>query len=111
MSAGSKPPAAVDSMHTSTGGRCSFGTSAPLLTRAPRMHFREPVKEVRLSYRSWSNSSGRHRPGQKHYPHASLDLLQCPPCACESLLLFLRLPPGRDVATELDVVGLLSANL
>ena len=32
--AGSKPPAAKDSMRTSTGGRCGFGASAPSLTRA-----------------------------------------------------------------------------
>ena len=39
MPASSKPPAADDSMRTSTGRRCGFGASAPSLTRAPSMNF------------------------------------------------------------------------
>ena len=34
-----KPPATDDSMRSSTDGRCDFGPSAPLLTRALPMHF------------------------------------------------------------------------
>ena len=34
-----KPKAVDGSMHTSKGGRCGFGTSAPLLTRASPTHF------------------------------------------------------------------------
>ena len=41
--AGSKPPAADDSMRVSMGGRCGFGASELLLTRASPMH----VSEVR----------------------------------------------------------------
>ena len=36
--AGSKPPAADDSMRTSTSGRCGFGASAPFSTRASSLH-------------------------------------------------------------------------
>ena len=39
MTAGSRSSVSNDSMCTSTGGRCSFGTSAPSLTKASRMHF------------------------------------------------------------------------
>ena len=37
--AGSKPPAADDSIRTPMGGICGFGASAPLLIRAAPMHF------------------------------------------------------------------------
>ena len=33
------PPAVGDSMRTSTGGKCGFGTSAPSLTRPSPMQF------------------------------------------------------------------------
>ena len=39
MSAEIKPPAVDDNMRTSTGGRCGFGVSAPLLIRASSMPF------------------------------------------------------------------------
>ena len=42
--AGSKPPEADDSMRTSTGGRCGFGASAPLLSRAAHMYFLGAIK-------------------------------------------------------------------
>ena len=51
------------------------------------------------------------RPGPKRYPGASLDLLQRPQYACESTCLFLRLPPWRDVDTELDAAVLLNNGL
>ena len=35
----SKPPSVDGSMHTSSGGRCGFGASAPSLTRVLPMHF------------------------------------------------------------------------
>ena len=37
--AGIKPLAADDGIRTSTGGKCGFGASTPLLTRASPMHF------------------------------------------------------------------------
>ena len=36
---GNRPSAADDSIHPSTGGKCGFGFSAPLLTKASPMHF------------------------------------------------------------------------
>ena len=82
--------------------------------RRPGRHLwivQEP--EVQWSpHRSWSDASGRDRPGQKSpYPRPLLDLLQGPPYACESWCLVLRLPLWRDVAAELHAPGLLSANL
>ena len=57
VSAGSKPPAVDDSMRTSMGGRCGFG-SAPSSTRASSMKFeraRSSAVVLKLV-----NSSGRH---------------------------------------------------
>ena len=42
--AGIKPPAADDSMRTSTSGKQGFGASAPSLTRASPMQFSEPKR-------------------------------------------------------------------
>ena len=42
--AGVKPPAADDSMRTSTGRRCGFGASVPLLTRASPILFLGAIK-------------------------------------------------------------------
>ena len=80
---GSKPPATV-SVRVSTSERHGSGASAPSSTMAHP--YNEGEREVRWSYhRSWSDTSGRDRPSsQNSYPHASLELLQRPPYACES---------------------------
>ena len=106
--AGSKPPAAV-SMHISTGERRSFGTQR--LCR-PRRHPFERQPDIRLSSRSWSNSSSRQRPFlHNRYSHVLLDLLQRPPHACESSCQLVRLPPWHDVAAEHHALGLFNADL
>ena len=58
--------------------------------------------EVWFFCRSWSNSSDHPRSWQKRYPRAFHHLQQRLPCACEYFWLFLRLPPWRDVAAELQ---------
>ena len=48
--------------------------------------------KIGVSYEWAGTASGRDRPGQKRYPHLSLDLLHCPSYACESCCMALRLP-------------------
>ena len=104
---GSKPPAA-GRVSISTSERHGFGAR---LCR-PRYHPCNGEPEVRRSCRSWSNSSGRHRPSsQKSYPYASLNLLQRPPYACESWCLALPLPPWQDLAAEHHAQGLLNTDI
>ena len=110
---GSWPPAVNGSIRTFTSGRCDFGASAPLLTKASLTCFSRP-KEVQLFCQSWSNSSGRHQPSSEksHLRYNLFGLLQWrPPCACKSSCQFLRLPPWQDVNAELHAQGLLSADL
>ena len=73
----------------------------------------EGEPEVRWSHhRSWSNVSGRDRPGsQNSYPHTSLELLQRPPYTCESWCLMPRLPQWQDMTAEQLAPGLLNAVL
>ena len=86
--AGIKPPAADDSMCTSTGGKCGSGASAPSLTRASPMHFLEVKRGSAILPKLVTLVGPCHRPGQKRYPRASLDLLQRPPYACEASCFF-----------------------
>ena len=90
--AGSKPPAAV-SVRISTSERHGFGAAAPFC-RSWRHPCNKGEPEVLWSHRqSWSDTSGRDRPGQKSCPHSSLDLLQRSPYACESWCQLVHLPP------------------
>ena len=90
-------------------------TLAPQRRCLPRDHlFNKGESEVRWSNnRSWSDTSGRDRPGShKSNPHASLELQQRRPLrACESLCLMVRLPPGQDVAAMHLALGVLNAVL
>ena len=81
LPAGRKSPEAV-SVRISTGEKHGFGAEAPLSTKTPSLRER---REVQLACRSRSNLSDRLGPFlQNSYSHASLDLLQRPPYACES---------------------------
>ena len=72
-------------------------------------HELSDVRKVWLYCQNWPNLSGRHQPGQTRYLRISL-LHRCPPYACGSLCILLRLPPWRDVAAELDAAVLLETD-
>ena len=100
-------------MRTSTGGKCDFGASAALLTKASAMHFSEAFKRgstIMLKLLELAGSASTLAE-ELSLCNASFDLLQWrPPCACESSCQFLRLPPWRDVAAELHLESLLNAD-
>ena len=96
--ASSKPSAGVD-VRISPGKRHGFGTSAPSSTRASFLYI---MRAEDLTFLPKLVKLSCHRPGQTWYLCALLDLLQHPPYAYRSSCLFLRLPPWRDVAAELD---------
>ena len=108
MLASSKPPPADDGMRTSSSGRYGFGASAPLLMRAPPMYFSGAGGSAILPklVKLLGPSSAR---AEELSPYLRLHLLQRPPYAYESLCQFLRLPPWRDAAAELDATVLLGA--
>ena len=88
---GIKPPAAGDSMRTSTCGKCGFGTSAPLLTRASPVHFPAATKRGFAIMSKLVKLVGPLLTLAEEYPRASLDLLQRPHTLASSYIV-LRLP-------------------
>ena len=72
--ASSKPPAAGDSMRTSTDGRYGFGASAPSLTGASPMPFSGAERGSALLSKL-VKFAGPSSTRQKRYPRASFHLL------------------------------------
>ena len=104
-----KSPVAGDGIRTSTVGKCGFGASTPLLTRASPMHFSGDNKRGLAAMPKLAKLVGPViDPSRKSYPRASLDLLQRASYACKSSCLFSRLPPWRDLAAGLHAAGLLN---
>ena len=95
---GIKPPAADDSMRTSTSGKQGFGASAPSLTRASPMQFSGAKRDSTVLPKQAEEIS-------PCFIRSAAALYGCQ-CSC----LLLRLPPWRDFAAELDAPGLLNAD-
>ena len=105
---GSKPPVAV-SVRFFTGERHGFGTAAPLLTMASSLQGRAGGSVESSSKLAKHIGGAISTLFAEHLFSSSLDLLQRPSYACNSLCHLVRLPLWQDVAAEHFIPGLLNA--
>ena len=106
--AGSRLPAADDSMLTSKGGKYGFGASAPSLTRASLMNFsgaRRSSAILSKLVELVGPSSTRAEGVSPRLARSSAVLS----VRLRFLVSVLHLPPWRDVGTQLDIAVLLDA--